>query len=166
MSRILKTRRAKALVGSMAILAVAAVAAFAYYSSTVTAGTGNATAGNTAANLTATVTDVTNALNPGAGTQNVPITITNESSTESARYDHVTLAVTDVKKASVSDVANCATSNFTAVGTSAGSGSLLAKSGTHSETGTVEMNETGLNQDNCKGDTVVLTATPVVTAGS
>lgn len=175
MKKFLTTKKGMAL-GVIAALVVAA-SAYAYFTSTVASGTGTATAGTTAANITATVTNVPNALNPGAGTQPANITLSNDSSTEQARVASYTLAVTDVTKGvdsnnkPISITADCATSNFTAVGGSVDSAKqLLATKGSTGDhvdvTGTVQMNETGLNQDKCQGATVVLTATPVVAPGA
>lgn len=152
------TKSRKRTIASLTVVAVLGIAgaAIAYFTTT---GSGTGTAGvGTSAALTITQTGAVSNLSPGAAAQPVAYTITNSSS------GGQNLGIVSATVASVTPVGSntCATSNFTttpattAVGTIAGGATFTSTTATQP---TVQMTETGTNQNGCQGATVNLTLT-------
>jgi hypothetical protein len=154
------TTRKRRLVVAGAALALAigvASAAFAYFTTTGT-GPGSATAGSSTV-LTIVQTNAITGLTPGGPAQPVAFTINNPSPNGDQTLGVVSATVTSVTPTGANV---CTTANFTTTAAGAVVGEIL-NGGTFTSTGatepTVQMVETGANQDGCEGATVNLTLT-------
>jgi hypothetical protein len=155
MSRIIKTRRAKVLLGAMAALAVTAVA-FAFWTATGS-GTGSATS---SAGTSVTVGNIAfdDGLYPGKS-EAVTFDVTNDSSTEKAYVGSETLSIDSVKDVNGDAItADCA-DDFVISQQPDAIAAEIDPSDTVSPTGgEITMNDTTSNQDACKGAVVTVKA--------
>jgi len=150
--RITHKRRFAAVAATTAAVLVGGGIAVAYWTTTGT-GTGTATTGNSST-VTVTPDNVPAGLYPGGPAQDIDFSISNSNA--SAQYiTTVAVAVTGTSDA------NCDADNFTVtqptmgVSVPSGGASYLG-----SATGaTIAMDETGVNQDDCKDVTVNLSYT-------
>jgi hypothetical protein len=138
-------------------LAIASGVAYAYFTA-AGAGTGSATVGNaTAIVLTPTITGT---LYPGGSPASVSVVVKNNGS----GYQYVTslhLASITADSSHSSCVTTVATSGSSTAFTMAdvSVASDLAPAGTVTKVGSLQMNDTGVAQDNCQGATLTLNFT-------
>jgi hypothetical protein len=130
--------------------------AFAFWSSTGTAG-GTAEVAPDATNLTVTQIGTPTGLFPGGSPVDIVAKVDNPSGTAIQLTD-VTVTVTDVVDGLGASIgAGCPTTDFAIADTSY-AGELIAAGGTsgNETVATIQLLETGVNQDDCKGADVVL----------
>jgi hypothetical protein len=157
MSRIIKSRRALVL-GVVAALGIVA-AAIAYWTTSGT-GTGSATAGDASAVSVTQVGSITG-LVPGGDAQPVSFKINNPKTTPQY-VTSVTVSIDSITKdGSAVAGSACSAADFTLVQPTATFGDLSAGDHTYSPAGTasgatLKMEDTGSNQDGCKGVTINL----------
>jgi hypothetical protein len=141
--------------GAAAIaLAVGGGAAYAYWTNSGS-GDGSATTGNTTS-FTVTVDNVTLAdLTPGGPADTVPFHIQNTES--GAEFATTAVATVTGTHDGSGPVTGCTAADFTVDGnTFPAAGDTVAAGATNDYTFDVTMNDTGINQDACKGVTVDL----------
>lgn len=154
--KLFTTRRRIAVVGvvTAAVLAGGGVA-FAYFTSTGS-GTGSASVGSASTWSVSAPVDSTHGLLPGSGSEVLTFTITNNGSGAQA-FNSVTATVVDDGsgnvKAQGTAVPGCKTAWFTALpgGYSPALGTSIAHNGTATVQVTVQMSDSGTNQDPCQG---------------
>ncbi len=153
------TRSKARIVVSLGVLAAIGIAGVAIaYFTTTGSGTGTATVGSSTA-LTITQTGSVTGLTPGGPSQPVAYTIANPSANGNQSLGVVSATVSSVTPVGAN---TCATSNFTTSPASAAVGTINSGSTFTSAAATeptVQMTETGTNQDGCQGATVNLTLT-------
>lgn len=147
--RIRRGSRKTTVIASFLVLAVAG-AAFAYWTAGGT-GTGTAPTGTTLA-LTANQTTVLTPMYPGDTAQTISGTFTNPN-TGPTYVTSVTAAITGVS----GGAGACSAADYTLASPVMAVGSEVAVGTGGSWTGaTIKFNNTGANQDGCKGATVAL----------
>ena len=155
--KLIKSKKGLALLAVLAIVAISAVGAYAYFTSNAS-GNGSASVGTSSA-LTITQTNTISGLLPDGATHTVAYTIAN-TSTAAQNLGNVT--VSNIAVDSVHATAGCLASWFTAndpagaPGTIAGSSTYTSAAGTQPS---IQMNDSGGNQDACKGASLALTLT-------
>lgn len=155
MSRILKSRRAKALLGAVAALAITAVAV-AYWTGTGS-GTGSA-ASSTGTSVTVNHIAFDPGLYPGKE-EAVTFDVTNNSSTEKAYVASETLSIDSVKTSGGATITDACASDFVISQQPTAIAAEINPSATVSPTGgKIKLNDTGVNQDACKGAVVTVKA--------
>jgi hypothetical protein len=150
--KLIKSKKGLALLAVLAIVAISAVGAYAYFTASGT-GTGTATVGTSSA---FTVNgDVTGNLYPAGPALTVPVTVTNNS-TGKQKAGTVTLdSITS--DAPLCDVSlNSAGSAFTFANPITINEDLLAGATSTVHNGSLQMNDTGANQDACQGSHLTL----------
>jgi hypothetical protein len=144
-----KRRLIPVAIAMAAVIAVSGVA-YAYWTATGS-GAGTAQAG-TPSSLTVNQTSTITGLYPGGPAQALSGNFDNPNA-YSVNVTAVTASVGSVS----GNPGTCATTNFVVAGTSNVPGSIAAGNGTGAWSGlTVQLVETGANQDGCKGATVHL----------
>jgi hypothetical protein len=155
MSRILKSRRAKVLLGTVAALAIAAVAA-AFWTGTGS-GTANATS-STGTSVTVDNVAFDAGLYPGKE-EAVTFDVTNDSSTEKAYVAKETLSIDSVKDADGNAITAACASDFVISAQPTAIAAELNPSQKVSPTGgKIKLNDTNVSQDACKGAVVTVKA--------
>jgi hypothetical protein len=156
MSRLFKSRKRIAALGVVAAISVAAVA-FAFWSSTGS-GLGSASTGDVT-NLTVSIDSSPSDLYPGGDAQDVDWSVTNNDPGQES-FSSADLTIESVTPAA------CDASNFTVTDPSVTSVTLDGAGGandsasyTGTDAGTIKLDETGVNQDDCKNATVDLKMT-------
>lgn len=153
----LTTKRITALLGVVAALAIA-VGAFAYWTAGGSGSGTGTTADPGAQSVTVNQTSASSGLYPG-GSVALSGNFDN-ANTNAVHVASVTASVTGVTDSNDVDITStCATSNYNVTGTSSigSSGSVPAGSGVGSWSGlTLNMTNSGSNQNACKGAKVVL----------
>ena len=156
MSRLFKSRKLLAVLGVVAAVSVAAIA-YAFWSSTGS-GTGTATTGDVS-NFTVSIDSSPSGLYPGGPAQDVDWSVTNNDNSKDS-FSSATLTIDSV------DPVACDASNFTVTSPSVSNvvldgtgGANDSASYTGTDAGTIKLDETGSNQDDCKNATVNLKMT-------
>ncbi|MGD0274209.1 MAG: hypothetical protein ABSB96_10835 [Gaiellaceae bacterium] len=130
-------------------LAVAGGVAFAYFSSSGN-GTGTAGVGTSSSLTVAQAGTVPSGLVPGGAAQNVTVRVTNPASFQQS------LSALSITLHAATLPAGCLGSWFTVTSPTIGTPIVLA-AGAHTDlTGTIQLTESGSNQDNCKSATIDL----------
>ena len=156
MKRFLTSKKGLALLATFVVAAVAAVGAYAYFTSTGS-GTGSASVGSHVA-LTITQTNTISGLVPDGSAHTVAYTIDNTANTFAQNLGDVT--VSNIAVDATHATAGCLATWFSAnaptdpVGTIAASSTYTSDSTTQPS---VQMNESGTNQSSCEGAALTLT---------
>ena len=146
------TKKRAVILGVIAAMAFSA-AAVAYFTSGGS-GSGSATVG-TAATVTITQTNTLAALYPTTS-QPVNLDIKNTGSgSQAVNKVHLDSIAADAAHSSCDVSTSGANAAFTMADVTVGE--TLAAGATTSKSGTLAMNDTGVNQDNCQGATLTLT---------
>jgi len=156
MNRFFARKKGMVLVSALAAAAVAAVAAYAYFTTTGS-GTGSAGVGTNTA-LTITQTGSITGLTPAGPSSAVAYTITNAAANGDQNLGKVT--VSNIAVDSAHQTAGCQASWFAATAPTSAVGTINAGTTYTSVAGTepsVQMNESGTNQNACEGATLTLT---------
>jgi hypothetical protein len=149
--KLLRNRKLIALLATLA-LATTAVAGYAYFTA-AGAGTGTAAVGSSS---TFTVHgDVTGNLYPAGPALTVPVTVTN-TSTGAQKVGTVTLDSITTTQAGCDTSLNGTNSAFTFVNPVTINQDLAAGATSTAVNGSLQMNDTGVSQDNCQGAPLVL----------
>ena len=148
------------VLGAITSLALGAVA-FAYFTSTGT-GTGSATVGNSTAFTIASSPATGAALTPGGPSQTVAYTVTNPSAGQQ-NLNKVAISVANSDGTPWDGPGTCSAADFQVNGAAAGSAyddtehaGNLAASQVVNNTVTIQMIDTGVDQDDCRLATVPL----------
>jgi hypothetical protein len=155
--KVIKSKKGIALLAALAVAVVAAVGAYAYFTSTGS-GSGSATVGTAANNLVTTGTPDSTALTPGGTGSVISFKVANPSNFNQ-RISNIHL----VSIAPDSGHATCATvlgTDFSMADVPVGADGNIAPNATAqalTETGTLNMLDSGVNQDACKGASLTLT---------
>jgi hypothetical protein len=153
MMSLFRGRRKLAIVGAVAMLAIAGVA-YAYWTTSGT-GTGSGTTGTShsvSVDQVGTISDMT----PGSPAQAVDFKITNADSTNQF-IQSVTVSIASVTAPNADATHPCDAGDFTVVQPNAIHDDLTPGAHTYSPSGaTLAMKNTAGNQDGCKGATVNL----------
>jgi hypothetical protein len=152
-------RKKRALLLLVGIVAASGVGTLAYgYWTESGAGTGSGSVATTSA-LKINQTSTVSGLFPDSTPQDLSGDFDN-SNTSPVTLSAVTASVTDVRKAGASILGTCGIGNFDIAGTGVvgGSGVVPAGNGVGSWDGlTIQLIDTGANQDACKGASPVIT---------
>lgn len=155
--KLIKSKKGIALLATLVVAVVAAVGAYAYFTTTGT-GPGSAKVGSNTG-LTITAGAVPTGLTPGGGAMSVPYSISNPSANGVQNLGVVSIAgiTVDATHAGNGCLASWFTSSpaTTAVGTIVAGGSYTSSGGTDEPT--VQMNNIGSSQDACQGATLSFT---------
>ena len=148
------TSRKKRIVAAAAVgaLALGGGLAYAYWTSTGS-GTGSATTGTSTA-FTVTSTTSGSALTPGGPADTVSFTVTNPG-TGNQKLTAVAVTVAASDGSSWTAVPGCSAGDYT-VGTPSFNAGVITPGNNIVGTVTLQMKDTGINQDACKGATVPL----------
>lgn len=145
-------RKKRIIITTAAMLAVGGGAAFAYWTA-FGAGNGTASAG-TSTDFTITSTVAGGALSPGGPTQTFTFVVTNPG-TGVQKLSAVAATVATTTGAAWTTVSGCSADDFT-VGDPTFTPGEISANGTITGTVTLQMKNTGVSQDGCKGATVPL----------
>ncbi|PZS18460.1 MAG: hypothetical protein DLM57_06280 [Pseudonocardiales bacterium] len=157
MSKFSRKKIVAVLVG-VGVVAVGGGLAFAYWTSSGT-GTGTAGTGTGASTLVITQTSVISGMAPGVAAQTISGTVANNA-TNSAFVTSVTVSISGVTKAAGAPAGTCAAADYTLSGaTMPVNVDVAAGTSTNFTGATIAFNNTGSNQDGCKGATVALAYT-------
>jgi len=151
--KLIKSKKALVLLGVLVVAAVASIGAYAYFSSNGS-GQGSAKVG-TSASLDITQTNTITDVLPDSATHTVAYTIDNTGNSFAQNLGKVT--VSDI---ATSDPTHCLASWFSANDPASAVGTINADSTYTSDSTTqpsIQMNESGTDQDACKGATLTLT---------
>ena len=155
--KLIKTKKGYVLLAALVVALAASIGAYAYFTSNGS-GTGSASVG-TSSSLTITQTNAVSGLLPDGATHTVAFSIAN-TSTAAQNLGKVTVSNISVDEPYASN--GCQASWFTAnapagaVGTIAGGLTYNSAPGTQPS---IQMNDSGGNQDVCQGATLTLTLT-------
>jgi hypothetical protein len=145
----------------IALLALTSVAAYAYWTSTGS-GTGSATVGTDSPWQVDTDAATGGPLTPGGPSQTVGYTITNNS-TGHQSLNNVAVSVANSDGSPWNGPGTCSAADFEVNGAAAGTAyddtdaiGNFAPSGTDTGSVTIQMIDTGVNQNDCRGVTVPL----------
>lgn len=150
-----KNKRRSIAVGTLLVLALAAGAAFAYWTNSGS-GSGSASTGTGGTNqLTVTQTGSVTNLRPGGAAQAITGTISNASDAD------VHVGSVSVSLAGTTWQGTCSASDYTISGSPLTVNSNIAAGGSAALPAglTIAFNTTGSNQDDCKGQALVLSFT-------
>jgi hypothetical protein len=156
MKKFLKSKKGFALLAALVVAVAASVGAYAYFTSNGS-GSGSASVGTSQA-LTITQTNTVSDLLPDGVAHTVAYSIDNTGQDFAQNLGNVTVSNIAVDEPYAS--AGCSASWFTANAPSNPVGTIAASSTYHSVAGTqpsIQMNDSGTNQDACKGATLTLT---------
>jgi hypothetical protein len=152
MKKFLMSKKGLVLLVTMIAAVATAVGAYAYFTSTGT-GTGSATVG---ADTAFTVNgDVTGNLYPAGPALTVPVTVTNNS-TGSQKAGTVTLDSITSDAPTCNTSLNSAGSAFTFANPITINEDLATGATSTVHNGSLQMNDTGVNQDSCQGSALTL----------
>jgi hypothetical protein len=153
--RRITTRRIVIIGATAGAVLLTGGVAFAFWSSTGTSA-GAAEVAATASELTVTQVGSPTGLVPGGTPQAITAKVDNPSASAILLTD-VAVTVTDVVEAAGAS-GTCAVGNFAIVDNAAYDGELIAAAGTTGDVdvATIQLIESGSNQDACKGASVVL----------
>jgi hypothetical protein len=158
---IYKSKKFIALVVGIAAAAALAVGAYAYFTSTGT-GSGSASVGTSTTWQVTTLSATGGPLTPGGPTESITYKVKNNSS-GSQSLANVAISVANADGSAWTAVSGCSKSDFAIDGASAGltfndtsQAANLAPGATATGTITLQMVDSGSNQDGCKGATVPL----------
>jgi hypothetical protein len=161
MRKLLKSKKGIALLAVVAVAAISAVGAYAYFTTTGS-GTGSATVGTDTPWQVDTAAATGGPLTPGGPSQTVGYTVTNNST------GHQSLANVAIKVANANGSAwdgpgTCSAADFSVNSAAAGAtyddttlAQNFAPGASDSTSITIQMIDTGSNQDDCKTATVPL----------
>lgn len=153
----LKTKKGIALLLTLVVVGASAFGAYAYFTSAGT-GSGTATVGTSADNLVVTGTPDTTALTPGGTGSVISFAVANPSN-----FNQKISNIHLVSIAPDGSHATCATAlgtDFSMADVAVGVDGNIAPNATAqalSETGTLQMLDSGVSQNACKGATLTLT---------
>ena len=150
-------KRTLVLLGVMVVAIAASIGAYAYFTSTGS-GTGSAAVG-TSANLTIVQTNTISALTPNGPTVPIAYTISNPAVNGAQNLGVVSYTITGFSGNNNTPSA-CTSADFNIVAGANPVGTIAA-GGTYTSTAltepTIQMKDTGVNQDGCKNAALVLT---------
>lgn len=156
--KFIKTKKGIAFLAAIAAIAISAVGAYAYFTSTGH-GTGSATVGTSTA-LTITQTGSISGLTPNGPIVPVAYTINNPTANGAQNLGLVSASITTIDQTVAGQAAGtCTAADFnllpatSAVGTVAAGGTFNSATATEP---TIQMIDTSANQDGCQGATVHL----------
>jgi hypothetical protein len=130
--------------------------AVAYWSSTGS-GVGTATTGTPDNDLSIAQTSINSGMAPAIAADTISGTVTNNSTSQAAYVDTVTVSISSVDKASGAPAGTCDASDYTLSGATMNVQQDLAPLGQASFSGaTIGFNNKASNQDACQGATVNL----------
>jgi hypothetical protein len=153
----LRSKRTLVLVGVLAVAAISALGAYAYWT-TSGSGTGSATTGSNSA-VTITQTSTVSGLRPGSGAQALDFDINNTASVNQY-VTSVVVAMTGVTGPNIDVTHPCTTGDFTLVQPNAINSDLTPGNHSYAPSGaSLALDNTASNQDGCKGATVALSYT-------
>ncbi len=154
--KLIKSKKAIVLL-ALAIAAISAVGAYAYFTSTGS-GSGSATVGTTANNLVTTGTPDATALTPGGTGSVISFTVANPSNfNQQIANIHLVSIAPDAGHATCATVLGV---DFAMADVPVGVDGNIGPNATAqaiSETGTLNMLDSGVNQDACQGASLTLT---------
>lgn len=149
--------KSKAVIAGVAVVSLAGSGVAYAYWTTTGSGSGQATTGSNAASLTVAQSGSPSLAYPGAPASTISATVSN-SATYSQNGGAVAALLTGVKSGSTgADIsATCGTGNYAIVNDPAAVVGTLTKAGTAGASktlafGTIQLVETGANQDACQG---------------
>jgi hypothetical protein len=158
--KLIKSKKGIALLATLVVVAIGAVGAFAYFTSTG-AGSGSAAVGTAADNLVVTGTADTVELTPGGLGSVISFTVANPSDfNQQISNIHLVSITADAAHSSCVTTVGGANPAFTLADVSVGTDGNIAPNATAqalTETGTLSMNDTLVNQDSCKDAALTLT---------
>ena len=146
-------KRLTVIVVAAALILLGGGAAFAYWSSSGE-GVGTATTGTSVDFVVASSAATGGPLSPGGPTQTVAFTVTNPSSGVQ-QLANVAVTVANAGGTPWTAVAGCSAADYTVDAPTIAYGSI-APAGVVTGTVTITMNDTGVDQNACKGATVPL----------
>jgi len=159
--RIYKNKNVIALVVGIAVAAALSVGAYAYFTSTGN-GSGSASVGTSTTWAVTTLPATGGPLTPGGPTESITYKVKNNS-TGYQNLASVALSVANADGSAWSAVSGCSKNDFSIDGASAGAtfndtaqAADLAPGATATGSITLQMVDSGSNQDGCKGATVPL----------
>jgi hypothetical protein len=159
--RIFKSKKVIALILGTAVAAFLTVGAYAYFTSTGN-GSGSASVGTSTTWSVTTLSATGGPLTPGGPTESITYKVKNNSS-GSQSLANVAISVANADSSAWTAVSGCSKSDFSIDGAGAGltfndnaQAANLAPGATATGSITLQMVETGSNQDGCKGATVPL----------
>ena len=159
--RIFKSKKVIALILGTAVAAFLTVGAYAYFTSTGN-GSGSASVGTSTTWQVTTLSATGGPLTPGGPTESITYNVKNTSS-GSQSLANVAISVANANGSAWTAVSGCSASDFSIDGAAAGlsfndtgQAGDLAPGATATGSITLQMVETGSNQDGCKGATVPL----------
>ena len=159
--RIYKNKKVIALVVGIAAAASLSVGAYAYFTSTGN-GSGSASVGTSTTWQVTTLSATGGPLTPGGPTESITYKVKNNS-TGYQNLANVALSVANADGSAWSAVSGCSKNDFSIDGASAGAtfndtgqAADLAPGATATGSITLQMVDSGSNQDGCKGATVPL----------
>jgi hypothetical protein len=155
--KLIKSKKGLAFLAALAVAVVAAVGAYAYFTSSGT-GSGSATVGSDAGLVVTQTGTPPSGLLPDGATQDITIHVANTATfDQSLSAIHVTVADTASDGTSTPWVhTGCSDADFTVVDPTVAPETVIAAGSSQDFTATIQMDDTGLNQDGCKGATVPL----------
>jgi hypothetical protein len=158
MPKFSNKKKLAALIVGIGVAAAGGGLAYAYWT-TSGSGSGTADTSTGASSLVITQTSVINGLAPGTAAQTIAGTVKNNAA-NSAYVTSVTASISGVVKAVGAPAGACTAADYTLTGATMNVATDVAAGATVSFTGgTLAFNNTGVNQDGCKGATVNLAYT-------
>ena len=159
--RILKSKKVIALILGTAVAAFLTVGAYAYFTSSGN-GSGSATVGDSTTWAVTTLSATGGPLTPGGPTESITYQVKNNS-TGSQKLSSVAISVANNDASAWTAVSGCSKSDFSIDGAAAGltfndtaHAANLAPGATATGSITLQMVDSGGNQDGCKNATVPL----------
>ena len=159
--RIIKNKKVIALILGTAVAAILSVGAYAYFTSAGN-GSGSASVGTSTTWAVTTLSATGGPLTPGGPTESITYQVKNNSS-GSQSLANVAISVANANASAWTAVSGCSKSDFSIDGASAGTtvndttqAANLAPGATATGSITLQMVDSGSNQDGCKGATVPL----------
>jgi len=159
--RIIKSKKVIALILGTVVAAVLSVGAYAYFTSTGN-GSGSATVGTSTTWSVTTLSATGGPLTPGGPTESITYKVKNNSSGYQ-NLANVAISVANADASAWTSVAGCSKSDFSIDGAAAGAtyndtaqAANVAPGATATGSITLQMVDSGSNQDGCKNATVPL----------
>jgi hypothetical protein len=158
---LFKNKKIIALILGTAVAAVLAVGAYAYFTSTGT-GSGSASVGTSTTWAVTTLSATGGPLTPGGPTESITYKVKNNS-TGAQNLANVAISIANSDGTAWTAVSGCSKNDFSIDGAAAGAlyndtaqAADLAPGATATGSITLQMVDSGSNQDGCKGATVPL----------